>query len=62
MLEPGIYGNSITTNLGDIVRVVVQRGRLNINSDFRVHEQSFAVTKDGQETVSLALREEAAAA
>lgn len=62
VLEPGIYGNSITTNLGDIVRVVVQRGRLNINSDFRVHEQSFAVTKDGQETVSLALREEAAAA
>ena len=53
-LRPGAYswGNP---NMGDVVPLVIQSGRLNVNTNIRVVGLTYDIGDDGQEDVSLTL-------
>lgn len=57
-LAPGVWGDEVQLQLGDVVPVQARRGRLTINTTARVTAIGVSVTADGGEEVSMTLRQE----
>jgi hypothetical protein len=49
------FGNPQAVNMGDVVPLIIQEGRLNVNTTVRVLGIDFAIGDDGQEDVTLTL-------
>lgn len=54
-LEQGVFGVQFTSQPGDIMRVQCAVGRLAIDEDCRIIEQSFSIDNDGAEKVQMSL-------
>jgi len=53
VLRPGSWGGPADIWLGDTITVQIRAGRLDVSDQLRVAEMQFAISADGQETLTL---------